>query len=199
MDLGGLDDLASFGMVARFNTGELKDGQPVYRYEAKSWSFISEATRRDLSHQPFAQWIVEGRLVVSRHVVSALLERLIAQCEMHGCQFIAFDPFNASGPSEQLQLEGLEPVKMPQNHGHFNEPISVLLDAMQSGRFTPDANDVMLKWSALNAAFHRNPRGDVMYDKASSKDKIDAIVAVTMAMRAVRAAPSRAQGSLYIT
>lgn len=199
LDLGGRDDLASFALVARFETGQQKDDRPIYRYEAKSWSFISEATKRDLTQQPFAQWVTEGRIEKSKHVVSTLLERLFAQCAIHGVSFVAFDPYNALGPSEQLELEGLTAIKMPQNHGHFNEPIGELLDAMQTGRFTPDVNDVVLKWAALNSAFNRNPRGDVMYDKANAKDKIDAIVAATMALRAVRAAPQRIQGSLYIT
>lgn len=197
-DLGGWDDLASFGMVARFKIGEDSESNPIYRFEAKSWSFCSTESKRDLTQQPFAQWISEGRIQTNKHVVSLLLERLVAQCEIYGVEYIAYDPYNAAAAAEMLEQQGLTPIKMPQSHIHYNEPISAMLDACGSGRFTPDENDSVLRWSALNMAYNRNPRDQVMPDKANSKDKIDAIVGVLMAFRACVAAPSKFIGSFFV-
>lgn len=198
VDLGGWDDLAAFALCARFRIGEDDKGVPLYRFEAKTWSFMSSATRRDLSRQPFAQWILDGDVKAETHVVTALIEHLIAKCREYCVTDVAFDPRNAQQPAEVLSLDGFNAILMPQNHTQFTEPIDSMTNAMKEGRFMPDIGDRVLRWAAIHSAF--NVRGQLkMFDKGESKVKIDPLVAMTMAFRAVRAAPARVQGSLYIT
>lgn len=199
IDLGGWDDLAAIGFVAAFRVGEDKDGLPLYRYEAKSFTFCSTEGKRDLGTQPFAEWIAGGKLEAGKHVVTMLVDRLVEECERLGVAFVAFDPFNALFVAEHLEKNGLQPVKMPQSHVHFNEPISAVLEASTNGRLIVPADDPVLKWCALNMAFHRNNRDQVMPDKGNSKDKIDAMVAVLMAFKACAASPARVQGSLFVS
>ena len=202
VDLGGKDDLAAYGLVARFKVGETEDAtgnlRPIYRYEMRSRAFISEETRRDLTQQPWSHWIHSGQLVKCRYVVASLRDSLLDECETLGIQMVAFDPYNASQLGDELDAAGLTPVKMPQAHHHFNEVLLEFQNAAVEGRLRPAIGDPVLRWCALNMSINRNSRDQVMPDKKHSKEKIDAVVASLMAMRAVMVCKSKFTGSLFI-
>jgi len=196
VDLGGRDDLASFGQVARFKIGE-KDGNPLYRYEVKSFSYIAENSPRDVTKQPFAQWIYDGILKQSKYPQLELRNDLVEECERLYSTQIAFDPKGAAILAEELEQRGLEGFSMGQNHTMFNEPIKDFLQAVKDGRVTHDGNP-LLRWAVSNAVLYKNRQDDVMFDKKSSAEKIDPIVAVVMAFRVCCLAPARATGSLFV-
>lgn len=202
VDLGGKDDLAAYGLVARFRIGEKEDergeARPVYRYEMRSRAFISEETRRDLSQQPWAHWIYGGQLSRCRYVVASLRDSLLDECEQLGISMVAFDPYNASQLGDELDAAGLTAVKMPQAHHHFNEVLLEYQNAAAEGRLRPFVGDQVLRWCALNMAVNRNSKNQVMPDKKHSKEKIDAMVASLMAMRAVMLSKSKFTGNLFI-
>ena len=193
VDLGGHDDLASYAIATAFEVDrkdiQLPDGTIVediqYRYEVASKSFISEDTPRDLTQEPWASWIREGKLAVSDQVHRALRESLVIEAQRVGCQWVCYDPYQAAALAEMLKMEGMSPVKMPQNHANFSETIDTMLSALAEGRFQPLASDAVLRWAASNVALRMNPQGQAMCDKAKSKEKIDPIVAMLMAMRAL--------------
>ena len=194
-DLGGRDDLASYCLAAKFKIGE-EGEQDIYRYEVKSISFIAEDTKRDLTVEPFATWIQQGKLVVCRYVIGTLKEYLLEDCILFGVEFIAYDPYQATHLAEELEGEGLTPVKMPQTHSHFNEPITSYQQEVSEGRFKPDENDEVLRWCALNMALNRNSKDQVMPDKKHSKEKIDAAVAMLMSKKACALARAGYDGPL---
>jgi phage terminase large subunit-like protein len=202
VDLGGKDDLAAYGLVARFKVGESEDAagnlRPVYRYEMRSRAFISEESRRDLNQQPWSHWIHGGQLAKCRYVVASLRDSLLDECEQLGIQMVAFDPYNASQLGDELDAAGLTAVKMPQAHHHFNEVLLEFQNAAAEGRLRPAINDSVLRWCALNMSINRNSRDQVMPDKKHSKEKIDAAVASLMAMRAVMVCKSKFTGNLFI-
>jgi phage terminase large subunit-like protein len=111
---------------------------------------------------------------------------------------VAFDPYNASQLGDELDAAGLTAVKMPQAHHHFNEVLLEFQNAAVEGRLRPAVNDPVLRWCALNMSINRNSRDQVMPDKKHSKEKIDAVVASLMAMRAVMVCKSKFTGSLFI-
>jgi len=199
IDLGGRDDLASYGVVARFPVDEDDDGKTIWRYECFSRSFIVEDTHRNMKQQPWAGWIAERQLSVSRYVVAALRDAFLADANKLGIRAVAYDPYNAAQLGDELEQAGLEVLKMPQNEYHFNEPIEELLAAIREHRFRPDANDKVLRWCSLNAMVRKNSQGKMMFDKKNSREKIDAVVATTMGLRLAMLAPTRASGSLFIS
>lgn len=200
IDLGGQDDLAAYALAAKFKVAEDDEGRPIYRHEVFSRCFISSKTKaRDLNEQPWAQWIAEGHLIACEYVVSTLKQYLIDDCQQHGVEFVAFDPYQASQLAEDLEAEGLKAVKMPQSPIHFHETMQEYLAQLSEGRFTPDENDVLLRWCALNMAIKTDSAGRTMPDKSHSKDKIDAAVAMLMAKRATNLALPRITGPLFIT
>lgn len=198
VDLGGMDDLASWAKVARFKIGE-RDEQPVYRYEATSRSALSQQTRRDLAAMPWAQWIAEGRLEVAQYVFTHLAQSLAADMDASSSQYFAYDPQFATKMAEDMHAQGFEPVKMTQRHYAFNEPMLELYAAIAEGRFVIDEQDAVLLWCFSNMALQRDAQGRIMPDKGSSKDKIDAAVAVVMALKAAMVIPPRTDGGLFIS
>jgi phage terminase large subunit-like protein len=99
---------------------------------------------------------------------------------------------------EVLNRDGFIAARMAQNQAMFNEPIKSFLQHMEKGllRFP---NYEVLKWCASNAVIARNLKDEWMFDKKSSKDKIDPIVAIVMAFWMASLQPERASGSLFIT
>ncbi len=198
VDIGGRDDLAAYGLCAKFEIERDRDDRPIYRYEGKSRAFIAKDTKRDLTKEPFATWIADGKLTVCEFVVSTLKESLIEDCQAYGVEYVAYDPYQATQLAEELEQEGLKPVKMPQNQGHFNETVTAYLEEVSEGRFTPDEQDLVLRWCALNMALNRNSKDQVMPDKKHSKEKIDAMVSYLMARRACNLALPPTDGPLVM-
>lgn len=196
IDLGSRDDLAASAACARFVIHE-RDGKPVYRYELKTFAYVSEESSRDLTIKPYFDWIYQGFLKKSRFPIADLRDDLIQFCLDFSAKMVAYDPYNGQQIAEELTREGLEPFRMAQTHSLFNEPIRDLLQAMIDGRLAHDGNPV-LRWCANNAVLHKDRTDRWMYDKKSSSEKIDVIVAATMAFRVASVIPARASGSLFI-
>lgn len=198
IDLGGRNDLAAFAMVARFKTGKVNDvGSPVYRYEAKTFSYISTETTRDLSKEPFDSFVSSNLLRTSKYPVSELEQDFIMEARKHGCQEVAFDPYQAQRSSENLESNGIPAVAMPQTTGHFNTPITELRQCMADGRFTHDGNP-LLKWCIGNAVTETDKQDRMMLCKRESIEKIDPAVALVMAFSRAAAAAGRADSYFLI-
>jgi len=198
IDLGGRDDLASIGIIARFAIDEDDEGRTIWRYEGFSKSFIVDETHRDLHKQPWANWVATEQLIVRRYVVSSLRDEFLRLADELGIRAVAYDPYNAAQLGDELSQAGLEVLKMPQNPYHFNEPMEEFAAAIREKRFRPDKNDDILRWCSLNMMTTTNAQGKMMPDKRNSNEKIDAAVALLMALRLSMLAPSRPSGSLFI-
>lgn len=195
-DLGGYDDLSAHAEVARFVAS--RDGEnPVYRYEATIKAFINDKTERDLTKQPFHGWIYDGLIEKTSQPNSDLKADFIETCLREGILKAAFDPFNARSVAEEISKEGILCATMAQNCSNFNEPIHDLMAAIREGRFTHDGNP-LLRWCISNAVLIRDRQDRWMYDKRDSNDKIDPVVAMTMAFRMATLEPARSTGSLFI-
>jgi phage terminase large subunit-like protein len=195
-DLGGYDDLAAFALVARFIMSTSGDKQ-IYRYEAKTFAFISDRAERDLNAQPWFNWIYDGYLKKTEYPQTALRDELIEKCRENYVEKVAFDPSNARSTAEEMTKEGFIVASMGQNCTNFNEPIHDLMNAIKEGRFRHDGNP-LLRWCVNNAVVIKDRQDRWMFDKRDSSDKIDPVVAMTMAFRLATLEPARATGSLYV-
>ena len=199
IDLGGRDDLASCAFVARFATNkEDDDGRPIYRYEGKVKSYIARNTTRDLNAIPFCDFIDQGLIKVTDKPMTDLQSEFVDDYWTYYSSDCAIDPYNAQQFGEQVEQEGVVIAAMPQTTRHFNEPIAEFRQALADGRFTHDG-DPLLRWCLSNAVAVRDRSDRWMYDKASSSQKIDPLVALTMAFRRAMAGRGRSTGDLLIT
>jgi phage terminase large subunit-like protein len=198
VDLGGRDDLASWAMVARFPHDEDEEGNVVYRYEGLVHSFIGDDVKRDLTKDPFRQFLSRNELRVTPYPIRDLKRTLIDVCNRYSVWKVGFDPHGAQQIAEDLKVENIDAVSFSQNYGMFNEPIRDFTAAIVDQRFRHDG-DALLKWAVKNAHVKKSTSGLMMFDKEKSVDKIDPVVALTMAYRLCSLAPARANGSLFIS
>jgi phage terminase large subunit-like protein len=198
VDLGGRDDLAAIAYVAKFATGQDDEqDRPIYRYEIKTRCFIATDTKRDLTQQPFSMWLHYDLLKKSQFVTTDLRDALLEDCQRYGVEKVAYDKYNAMMLGDELTQAGLTAVAFSQSHYMFNEPIREFLTLLPKGQIKHDGNE-LLRWCAGNAVIVRNRQDQWMFDKASSKDKIDPMVAAVMAFRLAMLEPQRIRGPLFI-
>jgi phage terminase large subunit-like protein len=196
VDLGARDDLAAFGFCARLPTGETNDnGDPIWRYEFLTKSYIAEDTSRDLTKPPFVRWVHEGLIQVEKYPIDALQDDLIEHCRRWRVESVAYDQYNAQPFAEALERKGIRTFTMAQTTGHFNEPIQDLHGILADGRCTHDGNP-MLRWCITNAVGVMDRSERVMLAKRDSADKIDPLVAMLMALKVATKAKSKPKGSL---
>jgi phage terminase large subunit-like protein len=196
-DLGGRDDLASVSLVARFCVGQDHNGESQYRYEIRQRSFINSENNRDVTKEPWIDYVRKGLLVVS----PSELNELKATCKQYWREYRAkdwaYDPHTSRDVAQDLTSEGLKCVEFYQNCSMYNEPLRTFLKALKAGAIRHDGNQI-LAWAASNLVTTSNHKGEVMPDKRSSKEKIDPIVSTIMAFRLASLAPQRAKGALFV-
>lgn len=197
-DLGGRNDLAAWAVVARFPVeGTENDETPTYRYEIRTQSYISDETSRDLTRQPFCEWIHNDLLKKCPYPVSDLSEDFISACREYWVRDIAFDPAQAQQLSECLRRAGVPNAPFPQTTSYYHEPLSEFRQAIEEGRVTHDGNR-LLRWCIGNAMAVQDRQDHWMLTKRDSSDKIDPVVAVIMALWRAMVAPGRYAGkNLY--
>lgn len=199
VDLGGRDDLAALSFVARFETGDTSDeGRPVYRYESITKSYLSRSTKRDITSQPMAGFIERGLITMTDTPLHDLQKDFIDfYWDNYACE-AAIDPYQAQQFGEQVEQEGVIIANMAQTTRHYNEPITELRSALAEGRFTHNG-DPVLRWCLQNAVAVSDRSDRWQYDKASSSQKIDPLVACTMALGRAMVATGRGSGNYFIT
>jgi len=190
IDIGGGFDLGSSAFCARWPAGVktvAEDGEErevnIYRYEIQSRAYVDAKSERDISVQPWATWLHEGHLTKSEWLLQELRDDFHEHAKTIGARTFAFDPWNCKLLAEQLEAEGMEPVEMPQRAAQYGEPIEQFLEALADGRIRHSGRDPVLRWCALNLSVKAGYGGGWMPDRKTSRDKIDAIVAVLMAFR----------------
>ena len=198
VDHGSRDDLSAYALCARFLDPDAHEGDIKYRFEIKVRSWISSDTRRDLRKAPFAQWIYNGDIEVSKYPCEALDNSLIEACAQYGVGRVAYDPYNGQHLAETLEKNGIIAARVPQNQINFNEAIRDFIWLVEHGKITFSGGD-FIKWCAGNAIISRDRNDRFMFDKRESSEKIDPIVAAVMAYRICSLIPDRPVGPLIIS
>ena len=136
-------------------------------------------------------WIGHGEEAVLEAV-----ELLRELTERYSVAEVVFDPWRFGQAAVELEREGLTVVKFPQTDQRMIPASSRLHAAIVSGRIVlPDHDE--LRQHAANAIARHSRRG-WRIDKASRSDKIDAIIALCMALARLEDRPERVRliGSL---
>lgn len=107
---------------------------------------------------------------------------------------IAFDSWNAQWISKKLTDDGFkaEPARMV--YQTMSEPMKELMGMVLEKKLE-HFGDPILAWNAGNVSATTNPNGEIRPDKDKSKEKIDGIVAVIMALSRICADPTLATTS----
>jgi len=157
---------------------------------------IRERSRRD--HVPYDEWAKTGMItatpgsVVDYDLIRAALREWAQEFSV---QMLAFDPWNATDLVTKLgQQDGFTCVSMRQGFASLSAPTKSLEAAILGRRLRHDGHPV-LRWCISNVAVETDPAGNLKPSKTVSTERIDAVVALVMAVdlmdrQAVVKAPS---------
>lgn len=184
LDLASTQDFAAF--VLAFPWG-MDRGEPVYRLRCWFWlpadadDYLAAKLRGKVVSQGWAAGPVEltpgNAIDLGR--IEDVIESVSRECDIRA---VAYDPFNAEGTAGRLaDRAGLKMLRFPQSMGHFNEPAKAVERAVAAGRLLHGGNPV-LRWMVGNAIVQQNGAGHIMPSRKRSRDKIDGVVAMTMAV-----------------
>jgi phage terminase large subunit-like protein len=186
LDLSSTQDLTSLVLVFPSEPGE-EEKYAVLPYFWVPEDSVIERSRSD--GIPYDAWTRDGYIeatpgeAIDYHYVVHKIEEL---AEKFDIQQIAFDRWGSAMITQTLMDLGFEVVSMGQGYASMSPPTSELMRLVLSGMIQHNGNPV-LRWNADNVVVRTDPAGNLKPDKKKSKEKIDGIVALIMALdRAIR-------------
>ncbi|MBP8292238.1 MAG: terminase large subunit, partial [Caldilineaceae bacterium] len=195
LDLASTTDIAA--LVLAF--APVTDGEPVY-LAPFFWipqDSMVERERRD--RVPYSTWVRQGLVEATPGNVidyAYIRARINALKELYDIGEAAYDPWNATQLSLQLQDDGIVMVEMRQGFASMTAPSKELLRLVLAGQIAHGGNPV-LRWMADNVTARSDPAGNVKPDKGKSTNKIDGIVASIMALARLTANAGDSGRSVY--
>ena len=156
-----------------------------------------ERERRD--RVPYSTWMRDGLVSATPGNVidyAYIRQQINALAERYDLREVAYDPWNATQLSTELQGDGVLMVEMRQGFASLSAPSKELLRLVLAQQLAHGGNAV-LRWMADNVAARQDPAGNVKPDKTRSSGRIDGIVAGVMAIGRMSAANPSAGKSIY--
>ena len=152
--------------------------------------------RRD--HVLYDVWELQGYIQTTEGNVIhyGFIEKFIEELgEKYHIKEIAFDRWNATQMVQNLEGMGFTVVPFGQGYKDMSPPSKELYKLLMEGNINHGGHPV-LKWMAQNVVMRQDPAGNIKPDKEKSVEKIDGIVATTMALdRCIRNKDD--DGSIY--
>ena len=197
---GGLDLASSVDIAAFEIVFPPKEEGGLWRVVSRFWipeENIIERARRD--RVPYDAWVRDGYItatpgnVIDYAFIMAEIERL---GEVYDIREIAFDRWGAVQISTALEERGFTMVQFGQGLRSMSPPTKELLRMVLDGKLAHGGHPV-LRWMADNMVVDTDPAGNVKPNKKKSREKIDGMVALIMALD--RATRHQNSGSVYET
>jgi phage terminase large subunit-like protein len=143
---------------------------------------IEQRSKRD--RVPYDLWQRQGFFnltpgnVIDYDYIRAKVQDLASQYDIRE---IAFDRYNSSQIVTQLMGDGFTMVPFGQGYVDMNSPVKRLMELVLTGELAHGGNPV-LRWMASNCMAATDPAGNIKLDKSKSREKIDGMVALAMAL-----------------
>lgn len=143
---------------------------------------IEQRSKRD--RVPYDLWQRQGFFnltpgnVIDYDYIRAKVQELASQYDIRE---IAFDRYNSSQIVTQLMGDGFTMVPFGQGYVDMNSPVKRLMELVLTGDLAHGGNPV-LRWMASNCMAATDPAGNIKLDKSKSREKIDGMVALAMAL-----------------
>jgi phage terminase large subunit-like protein len=197
IDLGSVSDLTAFVLLF----GNEEDGFDILPY---FWGPEENATKREKRDRvPYLGWASRGFLTLTdgnetdyprvRRDINVLGERF-------SIRKIAADRlFQGAGMCQWLIQDGFDVISFGQGYVSMAMPTRRFLELLAAGKLR-HGNNPVLKWMAGNAASEEEngANGPVLkFSKRKSPEKIDGIIAATMALGVAMQNPEEGDVSVY--
>jgi phage terminase large subunit-like protein len=188
VDLASVGDLAAVVTVVEHGDGWFC--QPAFFCPAEG---IRRRSERDAV--PYALWAEQGHIVATAGSVIdyGYIEQHIAEIAERFRAQVIIDRWNSTATTTRLQELGIDVVTMGQGYASLSPAMKECERLILARQIAHDANPVM-RWNLGNVAVARDPAGNQKPDRAKSKDKIDGVLGLIMAIGVACASPS---GSVY--
>lgn len=178
LDMSNTSDLTAFVLVFPREDGT---------YRVRGWYWIPEgyAVERDAKgHTQYGKWAREGRITLTEGAVidhDQIRAQILDLAAEYQIREIRVDPFTATQTASKLMAEGLDVKFMRQGTFSMNEPTRYLEVLIATNRVHA-GKDPVLDWQMDNAVAESDTQGNVKISKHRSSEKVDAVVALVMAL-----------------
>jgi phage terminase large subunit-like protein len=186
LDLATTTDIAAFALL--FEPTEDDPRWTVLLFFFLPKDNIAFRCKRD--RVPYDVWERQGLFILTEgnvidyRFIRAKINKLRKHFDIAQ---IAFDRWNSTEIVTNLMDDGFEMVRVGQGFAGMAAPTKRLLELVLAGDLAHGANPV-LRWMASNVIVQTDPAGNIKPDKAKSREKIDGIVALIMAITGVMGA-----------
>jgi phage terminase large subunit-like protein len=182
VDLASRADLAA--VVAVFPERVTADGRDSLLFTVFSRCYLNEAAVMEARNPSYPGWAANNELIITQgnetdfHTIET---DIIDMCKRFRVCSLAFDPYNAVHMAQRLTAEGVPCREFRSNALNFSPATRELEAAIRGGRLQHDMNGP-LGWCIGNVVGHTDARDNVYPRKARHENKIDAAVALIMAI-----------------
>lgn len=184
LDLASTTDLAAW--VLAFPLFE-SDGFPRGGFAVVPRFFIPQegaVEREKRDRVPYLSWQREGAIVLTPGNVTdyaAIEAQVLADCREYGVRCVTYDRWNASDLINRLGAEGVECVAFGQGFASMSAPAKAL-EGHVVGATLRHGQHPVLAWNAANVMTETDAAGNIKPSKKRSRQRIDGIVALVMAL-----------------
>jgi phage terminase large subunit-like protein len=179
LDLSSRTDLTALALLFKDHDSDDMTVIPFF------WVPEEGAEKRSRTDRvPYQEWIRNGLLIATPgNVVDQgfIREDIYRLAKDYRLKELAFDPWNASKLSIELQGDGIQVVEMRQGFRSLSEATKHL-GALVTGRKLRHGAHPVLRWMASNMVVRQDPNGNLAPDKSKVTERIDGIVALIMAI-----------------
>ena len=185
LDLGATRDMSALGIA-------YEDAGGVVHVAVHCWLPGDPRDRGNEDRQPYDVWVRQGFLATIGIATNpAVIARKIAEVNgINPIEALAFDPWKFHEIERELDAIGCNVPLL--KHGQGYRDMSSTVDGLErliAEKRLRHGGHPVLNMAAANAVVTRDPAGNKKFDKAKSNGRIDALVAVAMAI----SVPGRAE------
>lgn len=141
------------------------------------------------THGRAIEWRSNGWMVVTPGETADyryIKAQIDADREKFRVRHIGFDPWNASQLTKELEEEGASMVMVRQGFASLSPPLKAVQQVLMSGTVDDpklrSGGNPVARWMVDNLVVITDANGNVKPDRKSSRDKIDGVAALVMAM-----------------
>lgn len=179
LDLASVSDIAALVLAFPEDDGTIST---LCRF----WVPAETAVERQMkTNIPYADWIKQGYMIGTEGNAidfDFIRKEINELAQTFSIQELAIDRnFNAFQISTQLTGDGLTVVPFGQGYFAMTAP-SRYLETLLLKKMLNHSSNPILRWMASNAAAEQDAAGNIKPSKKKSKEKIDGIVALVMAI-----------------
>jgi len=184
LDLASKQDIASRVALC---WRELDDGRHYYAF---SRNYVPQITVDKPENAHYQAWVHSDYLIATPGNMidlEQIQEELIDLASAVHIREVAKDPWGGHQLGANLAAEGFTVVDIPQQVRYLSDPMKEIDAVINAGRFHHDGNPAFV-WMLSNVEVHEDRNENIFPRKSRASNKIDAAVALVVAMNRALAA-----------